>query len=75
MSAQMTIRSDLLIALRRRIGTWKVSRARAARRLRVTQSRLSELLSGRIAKFNIDALVELAIRAGIGIRLRIDRAV
>ena len=70
----MTIRSDLLIALRRRIGTWKVSQARAARRLKVTQPRLNELLSARISKFSLDALVEMAIRAGIRVSLRIGKA-
>lgn len=74
MSANMTIRSDLLIALRRRIGTWKVSQACAARRLKVTQPRLNELLSARISKFSLDALVELAIRAGVRVSLRIGKA-
>lgn len=74
MSANVTIRSDLLIALQRRIGTWKVSQARAARRLKVTQPRLNELLSARISKFSLDALVEMAIRTGIRVSLQIGKA-
>jgi predicted XRE-type DNA-binding protein len=73
-AANMTMRSDLLIALRQRIGTWKVTQAQAARRLQVTQPRLNDLLRGRIGKFSLDALVELADRAGIHVRLRIDKA-
>ena len=73
-AANMTMRSDLLIVLRQRIGTWKVTQAQAARRLRVTQPRLNDLLRGRISKFRLDALVELADRAGIHGRLRIDNA-
>ena len=73
-AANMTMRSDLLIALCQRIGTWKVTQAQAARRLQVTQPRLNDLLRGRIGKFSLDALVELADRAGIHIRLRIDKA-
>lgn len=73
-AANMTMRSDLLIALRQRIVTWKVTQAQAARRLQVTQPRLNDLLRGRISKFSLDALVELADRAGIHVRLRIDKA-
>jgi predicted XRE-type DNA-binding protein len=73
-AANMTMRSDLLIALRQRIGTWKVTQAQAACRLQVTQPRLNDLLRGRISKFSLDALIDLADRAGIHVRLRIDKA-
>lgn len=73
-AANMTMRSDLLIALRQRIGSWKVTQAEAARRLQITQPRLNDLLRGRIAKFSLDTLVELADRAGIRVSLRINQA-
>jgi predicted XRE-type DNA-binding protein len=73
-AASMTMRSDLLIALRQRIETWKVTQAEAARRLRITQPRLNDLLRGRITKFSLDALIKLAERADIHVRLRIDKA-
>jgi len=73
-AANMTMRSDLLIALRQRIETWKVTQAEAARRLRITQPRLNDLLRGRITKFSLDALIKLADRADIHVRLRIDSA-
>jgi predicted XRE-type DNA-binding protein len=73
-AANMAMRSDLLIALQQRIETWKVTQAQAARRLQITQPRLNDLLRGRISKFSLDALVELADRAGIHVRLRIDKA-
>ncbi len=73
-AANMTMRSDLLIALRQRIGTWKITQAEAARRLRITQPRLNDLLRGRITKFSLDALIKLADRADIHVRLRIDKA-
>lgn len=74
MAASMTMRSDILIVLRQQIETWKVTQAEAARRLQITQPRLNDLLRGRIAKFSLDALVDLAERADIHVRLRIDRA-
>ncbi|MBI2736110.1 MAG: XRE family transcriptional regulator [Rhodospirillales bacterium] len=73
-SANMTMRSDLLIALRQRIATWKVTQAEAARRLQITQPRLNDLLRGRIDKFSLDTLINLADRAGIHVRLRIEKA-
>jgi len=72
--ANMTMRSDLLIALQRRVGIWKVTQAEAARRLEITQPRLNDLLRGRIAKFSLDMLVTLADRADIHLRLHIDKA-
>jgi predicted XRE-type DNA-binding protein len=73
-AANMTMRSDLLIALRKRVGTWKVTQAEAARRLQITQPRLNDLLRGRITKFSLDTLINLADRADIDVRLQIDRA-
>jgi predicted XRE-type DNA-binding protein len=70
----MTMRSDLLIALQQRIAGWKVTQAQAARRLHVTQPRLNDLLRGRIDRFSLDTLVNLAKRAEIRVSLRINRA-
>jgi predicted XRE-type DNA-binding protein len=73
-AANMTMRSDLLIALQGRIEGWKGTQAEAARRLRITPARLNDLLRGRIAKFSLDTLVDLARRADIGVSLRVDKA-
>ncbi|MDP1840265.1 MAG: XRE family transcriptional regulator [Reyranella sp.] len=73
-AANMTMRSDLLIALQQRIAGWKITQGEAARRLHLTQPRLNDLLQGRIGKFSLDALVNIAGRAGIQVRLRIDKA-
>ena len=70
----MMKRSDLLIALRQRIGTRKVTQAEAARRLQITRPRLNDLLRGRITKFSLETLITLAGRADIHVRLRIDKA-
>lgn len=73
-AANMTMRSDLLIALQRRIESWKVTQAQAAQRLEITQPRLNDLLRSRINKFSLDALVNLANRADIRISLKIGKA-
>lgn len=73
-SANMTMRSDLMIAIQKRIEDWQLTQTQAARRLEITQPRLNDLLRGRINKFSLDTLVSLANRAGIRLRLHIDKA-
>lgn len=55
-------------------GSGRLTQTQAARRLAITQPRLNDLLRGRINKFSLDTLVGLADRAGIRLRLHIDRA-
>lgn len=44
----------------------------AARRLGITQPRLNDLLKGRFNKFSLGALFDLAMRAGLDVKLTID---
>ena len=53
---------------------WALTQASAARRLEVTQPRLNDLLRGRINNFSLDALIMLAARAGLDIRVQIERS-
>lgn len=71
-AANMTMRSDLLIAIQRQVEGWGVTQAEAARRIAVTQPRLNDLLRGRIANFSLDALINLANQAGLAVRLDIE---
>lgn len=73
-AANMRARSELMIALRTRIEGWKVSQTEAARRLGLTQPRLNDLMRGRIDKFSLDALVNVAGRARLTVRLQIRNA-
>lgn len=73
-AANMTMRSSLLIAIEARVRGWQVTQAEAARRLGVTQPRLNDLLRGRIANFSLDALIALAGKAGLSVRLDIAEA-
>ncbi len=70
-AANMTMRSDLLIALRNAVEGWGLTQADAARRLGVTQPRLNDVLRGRISNFSLDALISLAEKAGLSVRLEI----
>lgn len=73
-AANMALRSNLLIAVEQRVRSWNLTQAEAARRLGVTQPRLNELLKGKINNFSLDALANLASRAGLFIRLDVSEA-
>lgn len=73
-AASMRARSEVMIALRVRIESWNVSQAETARRMGVTQPRLNDLLRGRLDKFNLDELMNLAAAAGLTVRLAISAA-
>jgi predicted XRE-type DNA-binding protein len=73
-AANMRVRSELMIAVRGKVESWKVNQTEAARRLGLTQPRLNDLMRGRIDKFSLDALVNVADRAGLAVRLKIGKA-
>lgn len=73
-AANMRMRSELMIAVQQVVAGWSLTQVEAARRLDVTQPRLSDLLRGRIGKFSLDALILLAERAGLSVHVQIERA-
>ncbi len=73
-AANMRLRSELIIAVKQAVAGWGLTQAEAARRLEVTQPRLNDLLRGRIGNFSIDALILLAARAGLNVRVQIEQA-
>lgn len=73
-AANMRLRSELMIAIKQAVAEWGATQAAAARRLEVTQPRLNDLLRGRISNFSLDALTVLAARAGLNVRVQIERA-
>lgn len=73
-AANMRLHSELMIAIQEAVARWVLTQAEAARRLDVTQPRLNDLLRGRVGKFSLDALILLAERAGLSVRVQIERA-
>jgi predicted XRE-type DNA-binding protein len=51
------------------IASRRLKQAEAAKVLRVTQPRVSDLLRGRIDLFSTDALIDMLARFGVGVRL------
>ena len=72
-AANMRLRSELMAAVKQAVAGWGVTQAEAARRLEVTQPRLNDLLRGRIGNFSLDALILLAGRAGLSVRVQIGQ--
>ncbi len=72
-AANLRLRSELMIAISQAVAGWGVTQAAAARRLEVTQPRLNDLLRGRINNFSLDALIVLADRAGLEVRMQIGQ--
>jgi predicted XRE-type DNA-binding protein len=64
-------RSCLLIAIREVVDGWDLTQAEAAKQLGVTQPRINDLLHGRIDKFSLDALMNLATAADLSIEWRV----
>jgi predicted XRE-type DNA-binding protein len=73
-AANMKVRAELLIALQNSVHKQKGTQAKKAEMLGLTQPRLNDLLRGRIDKFSLDALVNIADRAGLQVNLKIRRA-
>lgn len=53
----------------------EITQKEAAKTLGVTQPRLNQLLKGKIQLFSLDALVNMASRAGMQVRLSVSKVV
>ena len=73
-AAQLKARSMLMTALRDRIVRARWTQAEAARRLGVTQPRISTLMRGKLSLFSLDTLVSMAAAAGLRVEIKIRRA-
>ena len=67
----MALRAELMICLSKRLKEQGWTQAEAARRLRVTQPRVSKLTKGMWRDFSVDMLLTLAARAGLHPELRL----
>lgn len=67
----MKLRSTLMTAIKNHIARAEMSQAEAARLMGVTQPRISDLMRGKINLFGIDALVNMAVAAGLHIEIRV----
>jgi predicted XRE-type DNA-binding protein len=72
-AANMKARAALMTEIREVVSTWGLTQASAAKRLGLTQPRMNDLMRGRINKFSLDALINVATRAGLSVRVEVER--
>lgn len=70
----MKVRAALMRAVKDRIRAEGWSQTEAAKRLGVTQPRVSDLMRGKIDLFSIDALVNMVASAGLHVSVDVRAA-
>lgn len=70
----MKLRSGLMMALKNHIARTQMSQEQAAKLFGVTQPRVSDLVRGKINRFGLDALVNMAAAAGLRVEMRVAKA-
>ena len=69
----LRLRSELMIELKRIIDARHLTQTRAAELLGIQQSRVSDLVRGKIHRFSIDTLVNLLGKAGRSVEISVKR--
>jgi len=70
-AAILQMRADLMADLRKFIKAKKLTQATAAKILGVSQSRVSDLTTGKWEKFSLEMLITLVTKAGMHVTLKI----
>jgi predicted XRE-type DNA-binding protein len=69
-AAILQMRADLMADLRKWIKAKRLTQAKAAEILGVSQSRVSDLIRGKWERFSLEMLITLATKAGIRVTLK-----
>lgn len=67
----LLVRADLMIEVQKIIASRRLKQKAAAKILRVSQPRVSDLLRGRIDLFSTDALIDMLTRLGARVRITV----
>jgi predicted XRE-type DNA-binding protein len=73
-AANLRARAELMQQIEARLKQHEWTQAEAARRCGVTQPRINDLLRGRVSRFSLDALVNIATALGCRVRVDLDAA-
>ena len=71
-AANLRLRAELMVELSRISKQRKMTQPAAAKLLGVSQTRVSDLMRGKIDLFSIDSLVDRLARADVGVELTIQ---
>ncbi len=70
----LKMRAELMMSIEDFYKKSGMTQAKTAKRLGLTTPRLNALLKGKIDLFSLDALVNIATRAGVSVRLVVKKA-
>ncbi len=70
-AAILQMRADLMADLRKFIKVRKLTQAAAAKILGVSQSRVSDLITGKWERFSLEMLITLVTKTGMNVKLKI----
>jgi len=62
-----------MLPLRKYVQREELMQVQAAKHFKVSQPRISDLLRGKISRFSLDTLVNMAVEAGLEVALRIGK--
>lgn len=71
--ASVALRGQLIDVIKTRIARLGLPQVEAARQLGITAPRLNLLMHGHAEVFSVDALIDLTVKFGLNVRLRITR--
>ena len=67
----LKLRSALMIEIREKINELEITQTEAAEVLCISQPRVSALLQGKIERFRLDSLVDMAHRLDLNVSIRL----
>jgi predicted XRE-type DNA-binding protein len=73
-AANLRARAELMQKIAKRLKRHEWTQAEAAKRCGVTQPRIDDLLCGRVSRFSLDALVNIATVLGCRVHVNLEAA-
>ena len=67
----LKLRSALMIEIREKVNELEITQAQTAKVLCISQPRVSALLQGKIGRFRLDSLVDMAHRLDLNVSIRL----
>ena len=67
----LKLRSALMTEIREKVNELEITQTEAAEVLRISQPRVSALLQGKIERFRLDSLVDMAHRLDLNVSIRL----
>jgi predicted XRE-type DNA-binding protein len=73
-ATNLRLRSELMRQINALIESQDLTQTQAAKQCGITQPRMNDLLRGKISRFSLDALVNIATAAGCVVHLELEAA-